>query len=355
MISSQKIRIEGGCGGDGLASFRREKYIPFGGPDGGDGGDGGSVYVMSSLEVDDLGLLRRRKKFVAGNGNQGGSWRKHGKKGEDLTILVPVGTMVFVTTEAGNEVLIADLTTAEQKVLVAKGGRGGLGNVHFATAVNQAPEVASKGEPGEERHIILEVKFLTDMCIIGYPNSGKSTFLSAVCGARPKIADYPFTTRQPILGVIQGEKRDFIVAEVPGLVAGSHAGKGLGNGFLRHVERTKILIYLLDGTSPAIVADLSKLNEELALYKTDLPLKPKIVAVNKVDLPQVQARLPDIKQALNKLEVPIFYISAVSGQGVMELGDKAMEMVEQGPELIAGSCQPSALSFAVFHPRPKKV
>jgi len=346
--------VRGGCGGNGLISFRHEKYIPFGGPDGGDGGDGGNVFIMASPGVNGLGLLRRREKFTAENGEQGGNWQRHGKKGEDLTILVPMGIMVSVKAESGKEMLVADLTTAEQKVLVAKGGRGGLGNVHFATAVNQAPEIASNGEPGEERHIILEFKLITDICIIGYPNSGKSALLSAISRAKPQVADYPFTTRQPILGVLsQSLKRDFVIAEIPGIVEGAHNGKGLGNEFLRHVERTKLLIYLLDGTSPTIANDLSKLDEELALYKTDLLQKPKIVAINKVDLPQVQTRLPDIKRGLNKREMPIFYISAISSQGVMELACKAMEMVEQSQGSVEERLVPS-LTFTVFHPRPKR-
>lgn len=354
IVSKREVIVRGGVGGSGLISFRHEKYIPFGGPDGGDGGEGGGVFIMASPSVNNLGLLRGGRKFIAENGSQGGSGQKHGKKGKDLTILVPVGTMVFVKAELREETPIADLTAAGQKVLVAKGGRGGLGNAHFATAVNQAPEIASKGEPGEERHIILELKLITDICIIGYPNSGKSALLAAISRAKPQIADYPFTTRQPILGVLnQSPKREFVIAEIPGIVEGAHSDKGLGNEFLRHVERTKLLIYLLDGTSPTILDDLGNLAKELVLYKTDLQRKPKIVAVNKVDLPQVQVSLPDIRQALNKLEMPIFYISAVSGQGVMELDCKAMEMVERSPEPIADSCEPPSASFAVFHPRPK--
>ncbi len=355
IIGSKGIMVRGGFGGDGLVSFRHEKYIPFGGPDGGDGGVGGDVFIMAEPRADDLGVLRQKKEFIAENGNQGGSGQKHGKKGEALIILVPLGTMIFVE---GSEPFVpfADLTTPGRKVLVAKGGRGGLGNTRFATAVNQAPEIASKGEPGEERHIILEFKLITDICIIGYPNSGKSTSLAAISRARPQIADYPFTTRQPILGVLsQSLKRDFVIAEIPGIVEGAHSGKGLGNEFLRHVERTKLLIYLVDGTSPTIADDLRKLDKELELYKPGLPQKPKIVAVNKVDLPQVQARLSDIKQALNKLEVPIFYISAVSGLGLMELTRKAMEMVEQAQdeEVSVGEGLAPPPTFMVFHPRPK--
>ncbi len=243
-----------------------------------------------------------------------------------------MGTVIFTRRESGQETLLADLRTPWQEALAAKGGRGGLGNARFATAVNQAPEIATNGGPGEKRYIVLEVKLITDMCIVGPPNSGKSTLLSAISRAKPEIADYPFATREPILGVILGDKRDFIVAEIPGLVEGAHSGKGLGNDFLRHAERTKLLIYLLDGSSPTIIGDLSTLDEEIALYK-GLSHKPKIVAVNKVDLPEVQARLPEVKQRLgpilSELGVPVFYISAVSGQAVLELTGKAMEMVEQ--------------------------
>jgi len=391
MVDRVEIIVRGGCGGDGLISFRHEKYIPFGGPDGGDGGSGGSVFIIANPGVDDLGLLKQKRKFVAENGAQGGSGQRCGKKGEVLTISVPVGTMVSVKSsesltlchserseeahrsgqasrsknltqdklreETQKEILIADLTTVGQKVLVVKGGRGGLGNAHFATAVNQAPEIASKGELGEERYIILELRLITDICIIGYPNAGKSTLLSAISRAKPQIADYPFTTRQPILGVMQDNKRDFVVAEIPGIVEGAYGGRGLGNEFLRHVERTKLLIYLLDGTSPTIVDDLSNLAKELALYKVDLSQKPKIVAVNKTDLPQVQVRLPDIEREFNKLEVPIFYISAISGQGVTELAGKAMEMVEQARQEVivsVGEGTSPSPTFTIFHPRPKR-
>jgi GTP-binding protein len=350
MIYKREIRVGGGHGGDGCVSFRREKYVPFGGPDGGDGGDGGGVIVMASPNMVDLGLMRRKKEFVAGNGRRGSSWRKHGKKGENLDISVPVGTMVFTKANSGEEILLADLSAPGQKVLVAKGGRGGLGNARFATAINQAPEIASKGELGEERHIMLEVKLITDICIVGHPNSGKSTLLSTVSRAKPEIADYPFTTQQPILGVMPDDRRDFIVAEIPGLVEGAHHGKGLGNEFLRHTERTRLLIYLLDGSSPTVIDDLDTLDKEIDLYK-GLERKLKIVAVNKIDLPEVQARLPEVKQCFAKLGVPVFYISAVSGQAVLELVRKAMEMVDrasQDEEII------SQAHIKVFRPKPRK-
>jgi GTP-binding protein len=350
MVYRREIIVKGGDGGDGCVSFRREKHVPFGGPDGGDGGAGGNVVVVSSPNVVDLSLLKRKKEFVAGNGRQGGGGRKHGKKGEDLTISVPVGTLVFAKDDSLEELLLADLRTPGQKVLVARGGQGGLGNVRFTTAVNQAPARASTGKSGEKRYIVLELKLITDICIVGPPNSGKSTLLSAISRANPEIADYPFTTRQPVLGVISDGRRDFVVAEIPGLVEGSHLGKGLGNEFLRHAERTKLLIYLLDGSSPTVIEGLSILDKEIALYK-GLSHKPKIVAVNKVDLPEAQARLPEMEKCFAKLGVPVFYISAVSGQAVLELVRKAREMVEQAirDEEINAQAQ-----IAIFRPKPRK-
>ncbi len=354
MVYKIEIMVSGGSGGDGCVSFRKERRVPFGGPDGGDGGSGGNVVVGANPNLMDLSSIGKKKEFLAENGRRGGGGRKRGKKGEDLAISVPVGTMVFNKADSGEEVVLADLRTHGQKIVVAKGGRGGLGNVHFATAVNQAPEIAGKGKSGKKKPIILEVKFITDICIVGHPNVGKSTLLSAISRAKPEIADYPFTTRQPILGVMPGDRRDFIVAEIPGLIEGSHLGKGLGNEFLRHAERTKLLIYLLDGSSQALIDDLSTLDKEIALYKS-LSQKSKIVAVNKIDLPEVQARLPEVKQCLAPilagLGVPVFYISAVSGQAVLELTRKAVEMVEQASrdeEMI------SPAHIAIFRPKPRK-
>lgn len=350
MVYKKQLVVRGGCGGSGAVSFRREKYVPFGGPDGGDGGKGGNVIIMPNGNLTDLRLLGRREEFAAGNGRPGGGWRRHGKNGDDLTISVPMGTMVSAKDASGKETLLADLTSRGEKVLVARGGRGGLGNARFATAVNQAPEIASKGASGEERHIILEVKLITDICIIGPPNSGKSTLLSAISRAKPEVADYPFTTRQPILGVMPGDRRDFIVAEIPGLVGGAHLGKGLGNDFLRHAERARLLMYLLDGSRPAVGDDFRTLDTEIALYK-GLSGKAKIAAVNKIDLPEVQVRLRTMKQCFAKLGVPVYYISAGTGEGVLELVRKAMEMVEQasGDEEAVSRAQ-----LVVFRPRPRR-
>jgi GTP-binding protein len=258
--------------------------------------------------------------------------------------------MVLSGAKSDQEMLVEDLRTRGQRILVAKGGRGGLGNARFATAVNQAPKIAGKGEPGEERRLILEVKLVTDVCIVGAPDSGKSTLLAAISKAKPEIADYPFTTRQPILGVMPGDRRDFIVAEIPGLVEGAHSGKGLGNDFLRHAERTKLLIYLLDGSSSTVLHDLDTLDREIALYK-DLSRKARIVAVNRVDLAEVQASLPVLRRGLAKVGAAVFYISAVSGEGVLELTRKAAEMVEEVSRDEEMTAQPQ---IAVFRPKPRK-
>jgi GTP-binding protein len=350
MIYKKGIRVVGGRGGDGCVSFRREKYVAFGGPDGGDGGRGGDVVIVCDPNLPDLSSLGRRNEFAAGDGQRGERSRRRGRKGKDLDISVPVGTMVFSGAKSGQEMLAGDLRTRGQRILAAKGGRGGLGNARFATAVNQAPEVAGRGEPGEERGIILDVKLITDICIVGPPNSGKSSLLAAISKAKPEIADYPFTTRQPILGVMPGDRRDFVVAEIPGLVEGAHSGKGLGNDFLRHAERAKLLIYLLYGSSSTVLDDLDTLDREIALYK-DLSHKARIVAVNKVDLAEVRASLPAIRRGLARVGVAIFYISAVSGEGVLELTRNAVEMVEEvsrDEEIIA---QPQ---IAVFRPKPRK-
>ncbi len=334
-----------------MASFRREKYIPLGGPDGGDGGDGGNIFIVADSSLFDLTLLKQRGKFIAESGHGGGKESKHGKKGMDLSISVPVGTMVSIITELGERKPLTDMVVSEGKVLVARGGRGGLGNVHFATGANQEPRVAGKGGLGEEYQISLELKLVTDMCIIGYPNSGKSTLLSAITEARPRIADYPFTTRQPVLGVIRGSRRDFVVAEMPALTEGAHVSKGLGYEFLRHIERTKLLVYLLDGMSATIVDDFTRLNEELAAYKTNLCQKAKIIAVNKVDLPQVKSRLHDVRQSLDYLDASLLFISALNGQGMTEFITKTIEIVGRLSEERKVVSPPG---LTVFHPKPRK-
>ena len=231
---------------------------------------------------------------------------------------------------------------------VAKGGLGGSGNTRFATAVNQTPEIATEGAPGEERCLVFKLELPTDICIIGLPNSGKSALLATISQAKPRIADYPFSTREPVLGVVQGDRRDFVVAEIPALVQGAHVGKGLGSEFLCHVERTGLIIYLLDGTSFDVLDDLDTLNRELLLYSSDLLDKAKIVAINKIDLPEVQARLPQIKQSLSRLDLPVFFVSAATGYGISELNARAMAVVEETSKVKEAALP----QVGIFRPKP---
>ena len=342
------IMVHGGGGGDGVVSFRHEKFVPLGGPDGGDGGNGGNVYMVADRGATSLNYFKRKRRFKAMSGKSGGKQKKHGAKGHNLIIEVPLGTMIFLK-EGEQETLLTDLSQQGQKVLVAKGGRGGLGNVHFATSRNQAPKTATKGKPGEEHRLVLDLKLIADVGIIGYPNAGKSTLLAAVSKAKPKIADYPFTTLEPALGVVEVGMKTFVLAEIPGLVDGAHLGRGLGHEFLRHAERTKLLLHLIDGSSPAIIDNLNNLNTEMALYKPEMAQKPQLVVVNKTDLAEVQARLPEIRQLFSSLGMKVFFISAITIQGLSELMSEIISMLEMAREQLAGSEAP----VAVFRPKPK--
>lgn len=342
------IMVHGGGGGDGVVSFRHEKFVPLGGPDGGDGGNGGNVYMVADRGATSLNYFKRKRRFKAISGKSGGKQKKHGAKGDNLIIEVPLGTMVFLK-EGEQETLLTDLSQQGQKVLVAKGGRGGLGNVHFATSRNQAPRIATKGALGEEHRLVLDLKLIADVGIIGYPNAGKSTLLAAVSRAKPKIADYPFTTLEPALGVVEVGMKTFVLAEIPGLVDGAHLGRGLGHEFLRHAERTKLLLHLIDGSSPAIIDNLNNLNTEMALYKPEMAQKPQLVVVNKTDLAEVQARLPEIRQLFSSLGMKVFFISAITIQGLSELMSEIISMLEMAREQLAGSEAP----VAVFRPKPK--
>ncbi len=323
-----KIYVKGGDGGNGCVSFRREKYIPFGGPNGGNGGKGGDVYLGVDPHLNTLINFKKRSHFKAQRGGHGRGKDQTGKQGEDLTIAVPPGTVAY-DAETGQ--LLADLTQSGQRALVAPGGRGGRGNAAFATSTNQAPRLAEKGEPGQERWLRLELKLIADVGIVGVPNAGKSTLLAAVSAARPKIADYPFTTLEPNLGVVTVDDRDFVLADIPGLIEGAHAGAGLGHQFLRHVERTRLLIHLLDGASADPLGDFEKINEELALFDPQLARKPQVVVLNKMDLPQTQDLWPRIRREMKKLELEAMSISAVTGQGVPTLLQRVVYLLDSLP------------------------
>jgi len=350
MYDRAEIRVRAGAGGDGVVSFRQEKFVPFGGPDGGDGGDGGDVIMMADGSVTSLRVFERKRFYRAANGGSGKGKKKHGKKGKNLILTVPVGTVVLYKTQVGGDAVIADLEQSGQEAVIARGGKGGLGNTHFASSTNQAPQIAQTGEAGEENSVILELRLIADVGIIGYPNVGKSTLLAACSAAKPKIASYPFTTLEPILGLVEVGQRSFVVAEIPGLIDGAHLGRGLGHDFLRHITRTKILIHLIDGSSASPVEDMIQVNAELSLYDSALAQKPQLMVVNKIDLPQVQALLTEIKDAFGAVGASPLFISAATGEGVSELMTEVMETVSQvAVERRAGE----KIARKVFHPQPR--
>lgn len=316
-IDEAKISVKAGDGGNGAVAFRREAHVPRGGPSGGNGGRGGDVYLEADTQANTLIAFTYKMHFKATDGSHGSSKNQTGASGEDLVIKVPVGTVAY-ETESG--ILVADLIEPGQRVLVANAGRGGRGNWTFRSPVHQAPRIAENGEPGEERSLRLELKLLADVGIVGIPNAGKSTLLSRISAARPKIADYPFTTLEPNLGTVLIDNRDMVWADIPGLIEGAHEGAGLGLKFLRHIERTRLVVHLLDGMSPDPLGDYVVINQELELFNTLLAEKPQIVVVNKMDLSDVQVRWPALAAGLKQRGVPEpLAISAVSGEGVQAL------------------------------------
>ena len=348
MFDRVEIVIKAGNGGDGVVSFRREKFVPFGGPDGGDGGHGGDVVIKADAAVTNLRSFKHKRYYQAAAGGGGRGKRQHGKKGQDLVLTVPIGTMVLNKLQIGGDSLIADLEVSGQQLVVVEGGRGGLGNVHFASSTNQAPQIAQKGEPGEEKSIILELRLIADVGIIGYPNVGKSTLLAAASAAKPKIASYPFTTLEPILGAVEVGQESLVLAEIPGLIDGAHLGRGLGHDFLRHIVRTKIIIHLIDGNSASLLEDMMRVNAELGLFDSVLAKKPQLVAVNKIDLPQVRVRLAEIKGAFAELGT-VFFISAATGEGVTELMVETMKLLEK---VTAAKEVDKEVPRKVFRPEP---
>ncbi|KHF28054.1 MULTISPECIES: GTPase ObgE [Anoxybacillus] len=331
-VDQVKIYVKGGDGGNGMVAFRREKYVPKGGPAGGDGGKGGDVVFVVDEGLRTLMDFRYQRHFKAPRGEHGMSKNQHGKNAEDLIVKVPPGTVVI---DDETKEVIADLTEHGQRFVVAKGGRGGRGNTRFATASNPAPEIAENGEPGQERYVTLELKLLADVGLVGFPSVGKSTLLSVVSAAKPKIADYHFTTIVPNLGVVETEDgRSFVMADLPGLIEGAHQGVGLGHQFLRHIERTRVIVHVIDmaaieGRDP--YEDYLVINEELKQYNLRLTERPQIIVANKMDMPNAEQHLREFKQKL-KDDVPIFPISAVTRQGLRELLFAIADLLETTPE-----------------------
>jgi GTPase len=315
-LDEVRIVVRAGAGGDGAATFRREAHVPRGGPDGGDGGRGGSVYLRVDAGQTTLRDFRYRHHFKATPGGRGERARRHGKSGDDLHLAVPPGTGVF---DAGSGALLMDLVAVGQEALVAKGGRGGLGNVHFATSTHQAPRHAQRGEPGEERELRLELRLIADIGLVGLPNAGKSTLLAAVTAARPKIADYPFTTLEPNLGVMDlgvEDARRPTIADVPGLIEGASSGAGLGHAFLRHVERTRILVHVVDGSSRDPDWDHDVIRDELRAHDPALLEKPMLIVFNKLDLTGAADAWPAFRDGLTTRELRALPISAATGEGL---------------------------------------
>jgi GTPase len=319
VIDRVEISVKAGNGGGGAVSFRREKFVPRGGPDGGDGGQGGSVILLADPAVSTLRDLRYKQRYAAEDGGAGAKANRHGKSGADLVIRVPVGTIVRRVGEDGAEDVLADLDAPGETVVGAHGGLGGKGNARFATSTNQAPRIAERGQRGGQARLVLDLKLISDVGIIGLPNAGKSTLISAVSAARPKIADYPFTTLEPVLGVVDVGYESFVMADIPGLIEGAHAGVGLGHDFLRHVERTRLLVHMLDGAAADPIADLDAVDRELALFSEDLARRPQIVAINKVDIPEARERLPELERRLRERGIEPSVLSAASGEGTREL------------------------------------
>jgi GTP-binding protein len=328
-LDEADVNVQAGRGGNGMVHFHREKYVTRGGPDGGDGGRGGSIYLQVDRKLNTLYRFRNVHIFAAEDGGKGGTNNKTGRSGEDTVISVPPGTMV---RELPDGKLLSDMTEDGQRMLLARGGRGGRGNPHFASSSNQAPSVAEKGAPGEEKKLHLELRLIADVGLVGAPNAGKSTLLAAVTAATPKIAPYPFTTTEPNLGVAALDGFETVVlADIPGLIEGAHAGTGLGFAFLRHIQRTRVLIHLIDGAGADPLADFSQINTELALFDPELRLKPQVVAVNKMDQPEAKERWSALHSELKKRGYESFAISALTRQGTREVLYRAVQLLRELP------------------------
>jgi GTP-binding protein len=322
--------VHGGDGGNGVTAFRREKFVPRGGPSGGDGGRGGDVILVADGSLNTLLHLRYNPQHIAQRGSHGEGSNRSGREGEDLIVRVPVGTQIF---DANTGDLLHDLNHDGDRWLAARGGRGGFGNAHFTTSTNRAPRYHQTGSKGEELDLQLELKLLADVGLVGFPNAGKSTFISTVSAARPKIADYPFTTLEPNLGVVDlGDFRTFVIADIPGLIEGAHAGAGLGDRFLRHIERTKLLLHLVDVSSVSgreATGDYETVNRELASYNQELATRPQFVVATKIDALDEPERLESLKRSAEKDNKPFFAISSATGEGVRELVNAMAAKLEE--------------------------
>ena len=352
MIDSVLIQITSGSGGDGAISGRHEKFVPRGGPDGGDGGRGGNVIIVGDHNENTLINFRYEKNFSASNGENGSKAKKHGKDGNDVVIRVPVGTQII--NETGS--VVADILNSGEEYVAAPGGRGGYGNVKYSSSTSQYPVIAQAGEEGLKTSLRLELKLIADVGIIGVPNAGKSSLITFLTAARPKIANYPFTTIDPVLGIVEHRDKDFVMVDIPGLIEGAHEGIGLGHEFLRHIERTRVLIHLVDGTSENPSEDFHKINKELALFNEALIGKPQILAINKVDLDEVSVLAEDIRDSMGEDAWKFHIISAVSGEGVGSMMDEVVQVLSDQPSVIPPSLSVDLqeTDIPVIRPEPRR-
>jgi len=346
-VDDVEIQVRAGRGGSGLASFRREKFLPFGGPDGGDGGRGGDVYLMADSDMESLAPFKHKRLFKAGNGGAGGKNRMHGTNAGDLVIKVPSGTIAYVK-EKGQELIVADLQKDGQKVILARGGRGGKGNVHYATSTRKAPRIFQPGEEGQQYDIILKMRLIIDVCIIGFTNSGKSSLLSALSSARPEIADYQFTTKLPVLGVVDDGVNRLTWAELPALVKGSGHGKGLGNRFLHHAGRSLVIVYLLDVGSHDVEGDFNEMRNKVMANDAGLLQKAAIIAVNKSDAADDAGTGEHVKEMLVDAGLPVIMVSALGRRGLGELVSMVHRLAMDARSRQSVDMEPEA----VFRPKP---
>ncbi len=330
-IDEAEIYVRSGKGGDGAMHFHREKFVARGGPDGGDGGHGGNLILKVDKKLNTLAQFRHKMRYVAGDGQNGGSSNKTGKSADDLFVMVPAGTIV---RDRDTGALLGDLTKDGQELLVCKGGRGGKGNQHFVTPSNQAPRTAEKGAPYEEKNLALELKLIADVGIVGEPNAGKSSFLAAATNANPKIANYPFTTLEPNLGVAELDlDHSLVLSDVPGLIEGAHMGVGLGDSFLRHIQRTKVIMHVLNGESEDPIADFDQINQEMALFDANLGEKPQLVVYNKMDVPEAAERWDEIKTQLEGRGYTVMSMSAAARDNIKPILWKLYEILQTVPEV----------------------
>ena len=350
MIDTVEIVVQAGNGGDGFLAFRREKFVARGGPEGGDGGIGGSIYLIATSDENTLQHLTYKRRYKAGHGTAGKRSNKHGRNGTDVEIRVPVGTVISQLGGTPRPSSHIDMAEEGMRVLIARGGAGGRGNARFVSSTNQEPLLREAGERGDIRQLALEVKVLADVGVIGAPNAGKSSFVAKVTSARPKIAAYPFTTLEPVLGVVENRGCTFVIAEIPGLIGGAHRGVGLGHAFLRHAERTLIFLHLLDGNATDPIEAFKQVNQELKLYSPELADRPQVVVLNKIDLPEVRARVPEFTKELKVLGVELVGMAAVTGEGVQGVLDKILPFIAR----IEGQREPSRLQLIDGTPRRAK-